>query len=63
MSLLLEFLTPRERRVLQLRYGLIDGQERTVQQVGQRFGVPGTRIEQIEGAARQKLKSSGLLGT
>ena len=33
-------LVPRERRVLQLRFGLIDGRERTLEEVGKRFGSP-----------------------
>ena len=44
-------LTPRERRVLQLRFGLIDGHQRTLEEVGKRFGVTGERIRQIEARA------------
>src|SRR5215467_4521708 len=45
---LLDTLTPRERRVLQLRFGLVNGQERTLEEVGKRFGVTRERIRQIE---------------
>jgi len=43
----LDTLTPRERRVLQLRFGLIDGHQRTLEEVGKRFGVTRERIRQI----------------
>jgi len=53
---ILDTLTPRERRVLQLRFGLIDGQQRTLEEVGKRFGVTRERIRQIEGKALRKLR-------
>src|SRR6202140_5158366 len=49
-------LTPRERRVLQLRFGLIDGHQRTLEEVGKRFGVTRERIRQIEAKAPPKLR-------
>ena len=52
----LDTLTPRERRVLQLRFGLVDGQQRTLEEVGKRFGVTRERIRQIEGKALRKLR-------
>ncbi len=52
----LDTLIPRERRVLQLRFGLIDGYERTLEEVGKRFGVTRERIRQIEGKALRKLR-------
>ena len=52
----LNTLTPRERRVLQLRYGLFDAHERTLEEVGQRFGVTRERIRQIETKALRKLR-------
>ncbi len=52
----LDTLIPRERRVLQLRFGLIDGHERTLDEVGKRFGVTRERIRQIEVKALRKLR-------
>jgi hypothetical protein len=49
-------LTPRERRVLELRFGLIDGHQLTVEEVGKRFGVAGERIRQIEAKALRKAR-------
>ncbi len=48
-------LTPREQRVLQLRFGLIDGHPLTLEEVGKKFGVARERIRQIEAKALQKL--------
>ncbi len=53
---LLETLTPRERRVIQLRFGLLDEQARTLEEVGKRFGVTRERIRQIESKALRKLR-------
>ena len=53
---ILDTLTPRERRVLQLRFGLIDGHQRTLKEVGKRFGVTRERIRQIEAKALRKLR-------
>ena len=53
---ILDTLTPRERRVLQLRFGLIDGHQRTLEEVGKRFGVTRERIRQIEAKALRKLR-------
>jgi len=49
-------LTPREARVLKLRFGLDDGQARTLEEVGREFGVTRERIRQIETKALRKLK-------
>ncbi|GAB4140082.1 MAG: RNA polymerase sigma factor RpoD [Patescibacteria group bacterium] len=51
----LDILSPRERRVLELRFGLLDGQPRTLESVGQEFGVTRERIRQIEAKALQKI--------
>src|SRR6202165_2260549 len=52
----LNTLTPRERRVLQLRFGLINAHELTWQEVGQRVGLTRERIRQIETKALRKLR-------
>jgi RNA polymerase primary sigma factor len=52
----IETLAPSERRVLQLRFGLFDNQERTLEQVGKRLGVTRERIRQIEVRALHKLR-------
>ena len=52
----LSSLTPRERRVLQLRFGLEDGRSRTLEEVGKEFNVTRERIRQIEAKALRKLR-------
>ncbi len=52
----LETLTVREKRVLELRFGLEDGRSRTLEEVGQHFGVTRERIRQIEAKALRKLR-------
>lgn len=49
-------LTDREKKVLQLRFGLKDGQTRTLEEVGREFNVTRERIRQIEGKALRKLR-------
>jgi RNA polymerase primary sigma factor len=49
-------LTPREARVLQLRFGLTDGRSHTLKEVGEKFGVTRERIRQIETEALQRLR-------
>lgn len=51
-------LTFREKRILYLRYGLIDGQSHTLEEVGARLGVTKERIRQIEQEALRKLRQS-----
>lgn len=52
----LDTLTPREERVLRLRFGIDDGRSRTLEEVGQNFGVTRERIRQIEAKALRKLR-------
>ena len=49
-------LTEREHRVLQYRFGMLDGRSRTLQEVGIQFDLTGERIRQIEGKALRKLR-------
>ena len=55
---LLETLTEREKGVIALRYGIDDGTQRTLEEVGKYFDVTRERIRQIEGKALTKLKKS-----
>ena len=52
----LGFLTDRERAVLEMRFGLNDGKDHTLEEVGQKFGVTRERIRQIEAKALRKLR-------
>ncbi len=56
LAAVLETLTPREARVLTLRYGLEDGHPRTLEEVGREFDVTRERIRQIETKALRKLR-------
>jgi RNA polymerase primary sigma factor len=53
---ILEELSERERKVLEMRFGLIDGRNRTLEEVGNEFGVTRERIRQIEAKALRKLR-------
>ena len=52
----LDTLTPREEKVLRLRFGLDDGRARTLEEVGKEFNVTRERIRQIEAKALRKLR-------
>ncbi|HEC62638.1 MAG TPA: sigma-70 family RNA polymerase sigma factor, partial [bacterium] len=52
----LAVLSDRERRVLELRFGLVNGEDNTLEEVGQYFGVTRERIRQIEAKALRKLR-------
>jgi RNA polymerase primary sigma factor len=56
IAAVLDSLTGRERRVLQLRFGLEDGRARTLEEVGKEFNVTRERIRQIEAKALRKLR-------
>jgi RNA polymerase primary sigma factor len=53
---LLNTLTPREARILRLRFGLQNGRSHTLEEVGQKFGLTRERIRQIEGRALRRLR-------
>lgn len=55
---LLKILTPRELKVISMRFGLHDGNVKTLEEVGKEFGVTRERIRQIEDAAKMKLGKS-----
>ncbi|MEK7471262.1 MAG: sigma-70 family RNA polymerase sigma factor [Patescibacteria group bacterium] len=52
----LEELNPKERRILEMRYGLLDGIQHTLERVGEEFGVTRERIRQIEAKVHEKLR-------
>jgi RNA polymerase primary sigma factor len=57
LSSVLDTLPPREARILQLRYGLIDGQHLTLNEVGRKMGVTRERVRQIEAQALRRLRT------
>ncbi len=56
LNAVLHTLTPREEQVLRLRFGLEDGRQRTLEEVGQQFNITRERIRQIEAKALRKLR-------
>ena len=50
-----EDLTPREQKILEMRFGLTDGIAHTLEEVGQEFGVTRERIRQIEAKSLEKI--------
>jgi RNA polymerase primary sigma factor len=56
LDAVLETLTDREEKVLRMRFGLLDGRSRTLEEVGREFGVTRERIRQIEAKALRKLR-------
>ena len=56
INLALKSLTPREEKVIRLRFGLDDGRPRTLEEVGRDFGVTRERVRQIEAKALRKLR-------
>ncbi len=57
----LKTLSPREQKILRMRFGLDDGVPRTLEEVGKVFGVTRERIRQIEAAALEKLRSKEII--
>jgi RNA polymerase primary sigma factor len=56
----LDMLPPREARILQLRYGLVDGQYLTLNEVGRKMGVTRERVRQIEAQALRRLRTPSI---
>ncbi|NJD60105.1 MAG: sigma-70 family RNA polymerase sigma factor, partial [Anaerolineae bacterium] len=56
LDVVLNGLPPREVRILQLRYGLLDGQAYTLEEVGRKMGVTRERVRQIEAQALSRLR-------
>lgn len=57
----IKYLTPREQKILEMRFGLVDGVGHTLEEVGQEFGVTRERIRQIEAKALEKIRSHELI--
>ncbi|MGD2158838.1 MAG: sigma-70 family RNA polymerase sigma factor [Anaerolineales bacterium] len=60
LETVLEKLPPREARILQLRYGLINGQNLTLNEVGRKMGVTRERVRQIEAQALRRLRTPSI---
>lgn len=57
----IQYLTPREQKILEMRFGLVDGVGHTLEEVGQEFGVTRERIRQIEAKALEKIREHELI--
>ncbi len=57
----IQFLSPREQKILEMRFGLADGVTHTLEEVGTEFGVTRERIRQIEAKALEKIQTSDLI--
>ena len=57
---LLSELTPRERRIIQLRFGLSDGHQRTLEEIGKRLGISRERVREVERSALIRLRRGRL---
>jgi RNA polymerase primary sigma factor len=57
LSAALDHLSERERRIIDLRYGLVDGQRRTLEEVGKVLGMTRERARQIEAEALRRLRA------
>ncbi len=58
VSEIIDELQPREKKILEMRFGLTDGITHTLEEVGQEFGVTRERIRQIEAKALEKTRKS-----
>ncbi|MBT3413347.1 MAG: RNA polymerase sigma factor RpoD [Candidatus Jacksonbacteria bacterium] len=58
---IINFLTPREQKILEMRFGLNDGVAHTLEEVGQEFGVTRERIRQIEAKALEKMQNHEMM--
>jgi RNA polymerase primary sigma factor len=58
---IMDTLPPRESHLLKLRYGLLDGQTRSLNEVGKRMGISRERVRQIESQALRRLRSGETL--
>jgi RNA polymerase primary sigma factor len=57
----MEGLTPREQKILEMRFGLVDGVSHTLEEVGREFDVTRERIRQIEAKALEKIQANSLI--
>jgi len=57
---LLAELSPRERRIIQLRFGLVDGHQRTLEEIGKRLGISRERVREVERTALLRLRRGRL---
>ena len=55
---ILHDLSEKERKIIELRYGIIDGVQHTLEEVGKEFGVTRERIRQIESKVHEKMRSN-----
>lgn len=58
MMKVIETLPPRTSKIIQLRYGFVDGQSRTLEAIGQEFGLTRERVRQVEASALNKIKKA-----
>ncbi len=56
MEMIIDTLSPKEAMILKMRYGFVDGKQKTLEEVGEFFNVTRERIRQIESKSIRKLK-------
>jgi RNA polymerase primary sigma factor len=59
---ILNDLPEKERRILEMRHGIMDGVQHTLEEVGKEFGVTRERIRQIEAKAHEKIRNHDKIG-